>query len=154
MSDMLARNSDFQPSRLAERAGRPVAEAQASNGAGTSPDRNARSANASPGKGPHKGDVERSLSSVAEVAEAQAKVARLLSDISAMKDGAGIDVDAVEAQVTALFPRPTVIVPMPPASRTMVEQAVRTAESMRASAALSQSAQANVDSTVAEAVIA
>src|SRR3546814_19231338 len=43
-------------------------------------------------------DVEQRLTSVAEMAEAQAKVAALLAELHAVRDAAAFDADAVETQ--------------------------------------------------------
>lgn len=141
MNDFLARNSNLQPSRLAERAGRAVLETQAS---GSTPERQQGRS----GAGAPEADLEKQLSTAAEVAEAQAKVAALLSEIARSNDA--LDVDALEGQITALLPRPTVIVPLPPADRDAVERAIEIAKSIRAAAMLSMSAQANVDPGTAE----
>src|SRR3546814_4684810 len=77
-------------------------------------------------------DVEQRLTSVAEMAEAQAKVAALLAELHAVRDAAAFDADAVETQISALLPRPTVIVPLPPANRDAVQQAIEIAERIRA----------------------
>lgn len=146
MNDFIARNSTQQPSRLPERAGRAVLETQAS---GSSPERHreGRSRTGSP-----EADIEKQLSTAAEVAEAQAKVAALLSEVSAAND-VPLDAEALERQIAALQPRPTVIVPMPPADRDAVERAIEIAQSIRASAMLSINAQANVDAAVAEGLL-
>src|SRR3546814_15637677 len=73
-------------------------------------------------------DVEQRLTSVAEMAEAQAKVAALLAELHAVRDAAAFDADAVETQISALLPRPTVIVPLPPAHRDTVPQAIQIPE--------------------------
>ena len=150
MNDFLARNSNIQPSRTAEMASHAVKEAQAS---GQTPSRQegkaARSVN--PAGDP---DIDQQLSSAAEVAEAQAKIAALLSELDGLTEAASIDSVTLEAQIAALLPRPTIIVPMPPASRDVVERAVQIAESIRASAVLAVAAQANVENGMAEGVLA
>lgn len=147
MNDFLARNSNFQPSRLAERAGRAVLETQAS---GSTPDRNHGGRSDAI---PMDVDFEKQLSTASEVAEAQAKVAALLSELGVVND-VMLDLDALEGQIAALLPRPTVIVPLPPADRDAVERAIEIAESIRASAMLAMSAQANVEPALAEGVLA
>ena len=151
MNDFLARNSNIQPSRTAEMANRAVAEAQAS---GQTPARR----EGKPAQGSltpaSDGDIDQQLSSAAEVAEAQAKIAALLSEIDSLTEATAIDVDTLDAQISALLPRPTVVVPMLPASREVVERAVEIAESIRASALLSLAAQANVENGMAEGVLA
>src|SRR3546814_6093779 len=77
------------------------------------------------------------------MAEAQAKVAALLAELHAVRDAAAFDADRVETQISALLPRLTVIVPLPPANRDAVQQAIEIAERIRASAAVAFSAQAN-----------
>jgi hypothetical protein len=146
MNDFLARNSNIQPSRTAEMASRAVAETQAS---GQTP---SRQGGQTPGSPVLAGDpdIDQQLSSAAEVAEAQAKIAALLSEL----DAAPIDSASLEARIEALLPRPTIIVPMPPASRDVVERAIEIAESIRAAAALSLAAQANVDNGTAEGSLA
>lgn len=147
MNDFLARNSNIQPSRTAERAGKAVLETQASNQTGSRRDGDARA-------GQPDADLEQQLSTAAEVAEAQAKVAALLSELGMMQDAAAIDADALEAQIVGLMPRPMVIVPLPPANRDAVERAVQIAETIRASAVLALATQANVESGVVEGVLA
>lgn len=146
MNDFLARNSNIQPSRTAEMASRAVSEAQAS---GQTP---SRQGGKTPGSLNTAGDpdIDQQLSSAAEVAEAQAKIAALLSEL----DAASIDSVTLEARIEALLPRPTIIVPMPPASRDVVERAIEIAESIRAAAALSLAAQANVETGMAEGSLA
>lgn len=150
MNDFLARNSNIQPSRAAERASHAVAEAQAS---GQTPARREGKTPGSfnPASDP---DIDHQLSSAAEVAQAQAKIAALLSELDSLTDAAAIDTDALEAQIAALLPRPTIIVPLPPASRDVVERAVEMAESIRASAVLALAAQANVENGMAEGILA
>jgi len=146
MNDFLARNNNIQPSITAEMASRAVAEAQAS---GQTPSRQEGKTSGSrdPAGNP---DIDQQLSSAAEVAEAQAMIAALLSEI----DAASIDSASLEARIEALLPRPTIIVPMPPASRDVVERAIEIAESIRAAAALSLAAQANVETGIAEGSLA
>jgi hypothetical protein len=146
MNDFLARNSNIQPSRTAELASRAVAEAQAS---GQTPSRQGGKPS---GSRDFAGDpdIDQQLSSAAEVAEAQAKIAALLSEV----DAASIDAVTLEVQIEALLPRPTIIVPMLPASRDVVERAVEIAESIRAAAALALAAQANVETGMAEGSLA
>lgn len=147
MNDFLARNSNLQPSRLAERAGKAVLEAQASSST-PERDRHGRSEAVAV-----EADFEKQLSTASEVAQAQAKVAALLSELSIVSDVA-LSMDALEGQIAALLPHPTVIVPLPPADRDAVERAIQIAESIRASAMLALSAQANVEPGVAEGVLA
>ena len=146
MNDFLARNSNIHPSRTAEMASRVVAEAQAS---GQTP---SRQGGKTPGGLNTAGDpdIDQQLSSAAEVAEAQAKIAALLSEI----DAAPIDSGTLETRIEALLPRPVIIVPMLPASRDVVERAVEIAESIRAAAALALAAQANVETGMAEGNLA
>lgn len=146
MNDFLARNSNIQLSRTAEMASRAVTEAQAS---GQTP---SRQGSKTPGSfnSASEPDIDQQLSSAAEVAEAQAKIAALLSEL----DAAAIDSATLEAQIAALLPRPTIIVPMLPASRDVVERAVEIAESIRAYAVLALTAQANVENGMAEGVLA
>src|SRR3546814_4587891 len=99
-------------------------------------------------------DVCSSDLSVAEMAEAQAKGAALLAELHAVRDAAAFDADAVETQISALLPRPTVIVPLPPANRDAVQQAIEIAERIRASAAVAFSSQAHVHSGFAEGLLA
>ncbi|HKR17454.1 hypothetical protein [Rhizorhapis sp.] len=142
MNDFLARSS-IQSSPRLERASIAVSEAQASGQMASG--RDGKRANAALPEG----DVDQQLSSAAEVAEAQAKIAALLSEIDGVDSGAPLDADALEAQIMALLPRPTIIVPLPPASRDVVERAVQIAETIRASAMLALAAQANVESGLA-----
>ena len=147
MNDFLARSSiQFSP-RL-ERAGKAVSETQASGQMASG--RDGKRANTTLPEG----DVDQQLSSAAEVAEAQAKIAALLSELDGVDSGAPFDADALEAQIMALLPRPTIIVPLPPASRDVVERAVQIAETIRASAMLALAAQANVESGLAEGALA
>lgn len=144
MNDFLARGSQLHLSRRPESAGRPVAEAQSSGQTASQRDRNGARALLR----------EQQLSSAAEVAEAQAKIAALLAELDGLRDPSAIDVDAVEARTAALMPRrPTIIVPLPPASREVVERAVEIAESIRASAALALTAQANAEPGTVEGLL-
>lgn len=146
MNDFLARNSNIQSSRPMERAGRPVAEAQAGQ---MFSQRDGKRA----GQASHLTDIDAQLSSAAEVADAQAKIAALLSEVDGLADAAAIDFDALEAKIATLLPRPTIIVPMPPASRDVVERAIEMAETIRASAILAIAAQGNLERGMTEALL-
>lgn len=145
MNDFLARNSNIQSSRPMERAGRPVAEAQAGQ---MFSQRDGKRA----GQTSHLTEIDAQLSSAAEVADAQAKIAALLSEAEGLANAA-IDFDALDAKIATLLPRPTIIVPLPPASRDVVERAIEIAEAIRSSAILAIAAQGNLERDAAEALL-
>ncbi|MBK5264906.1 MAG: hypothetical protein JJE34_06690 [Alphaproteobacteria bacterium] len=153
MNDFLARNSNIQPSRSVERASKAVLESQASQQAATRHNRES-AGKAAIARLADNVDVDQQVSSAADVAEAQAKIADLLMDISMMRNAAHVEPDAIEAQIAALLPKPMVIVPMPPANRDAIERAIETAETIRASAVVALSAQANVPTDIAEGTLA
>lgn len=147
MNDFLPGSNNLHPSPMLERTGKPVSEAQGSGQMSSQRDR----ARAGPVSN-SAGDAQ--LSSAAEVADAQAKIAALLSEVDGLTDAAATDSDALEAQIATLLPRPTIIIPLPPASRDVVERAIQIAESIRASAILAMAAQANVESGLVEGSLA
>src|SRR3546814_16981735 len=120
MNDFLAHNSNVQSFR-AEMAGKTVLETKASSDARSVSGETA--ATIVRGTAPaDDADVEQRLTSVAEMDEAQAKVAALLAELHAVRDAAAFHVDAVEMQMSALLTRQTIIVPLPTANRVAVQQ--------------------------------
>lgn len=88
--------------------------------------------------------------SAADYARANARIADIFADLDA---GGGADaISGAQAGVDALLPQPVVIIPLPPASADMVQRAIAVAQDMAAKAALTRSAQANVNPGTLQAV--
>ncbi|AUW57979.1 hypothetical protein C1T17_07535 [Sphingobium sp. SCG-1] len=86
--------------------------------------------------------TEDQLASAAETARTQAQVADILASIRAAGNSAQA-AESANAALQALVPTPIVIVPLP-ASKDMLEQAARIAQSLVANAALAHASQAHV----------
>ncbi len=90
------------------------------------------------------------MASAADYARVQARIAEILSQ---MNESAGPVFAKVmaNAEIEAMLPRSTVIIPIPPASTEAIERALKLARDMANQAELTRAAQANVDSgTVAQ----
>ncbi len=120
----------------------PVAAAQSGSSADAELDNRARPSSPDSGQGADM-DVgaEDQLASAAEYARVNAEVADILASIRSTGSSAQ-SIASAEAALTALTP--IIIVPLPPASKDMVEQVARIAQRIVDQAVLAQSAQANV----------
>ncbi|MDX3909352.1 MAG: hypothetical protein QHC67_05980 [Sphingobium sp.] len=143
MNDYLPRNEISPVDRVAPRPILPVTSVRAADNAGAEADRQPiRIENIEDGAN-IAAESEGQLASAAEYARIHAEVASILSSIRASGSGSQTIVD-IDGAITAMTPMPFVIVPMPPASKAMVEQAARVAQRLMADAALAHAAQAHV----------
>ncbi|MGD9811684.1 MAG: hypothetical protein AB7U35_10195 [Sphingobium sp.] len=84
------------------------------------------------------------MASVFDYARVQARIAKILAEIDTSSIGLPAQQEA-DARIEALRPEPMVIIPLPPASLEAIENAVRVARAMVEKAALTRTAQANVE---------
>ena len=96
---------------------------------------------------------EEQLASAAEYARVHARINDILASL---RDSGGPvrSASASEAAIVSLLPAPVVIVPLPPASRDMVEQAARVAKQVADQAAFARAAQAHVKPGTVDQVMA
>ncbi len=88
---------------------------------------------------------EEQLASAAEYARVHARIADIIADLRSGRPGQNeATAQANEQAITSLLPSPIVIIPLPPASRDMVEHAVRVAKDMADQAAYAHAAQAHL----------
>jgi hypothetical protein len=95
---------------------------------------------------------EAQLASAAEYARVHARIADILANLRAGAPKAST-ADS-EAEIVSLLPEPVIIVPLPPASREMVEYAEMLAREMASRAVVARSAQAHIQSGTADQVLA
>lgn len=97
---------------------------------------------------------EDQLASAAEYARIHARIANIIANLRAGSGGGTISAADGDAQVGALLPEPVIIIPLPPASRDMVERAERLARDMAAQAALTRSAQSHLKPGTVDQILA
>lgn len=152
MDDYLSRNSLPPADRAGPRAVaivQPAASAGSGHDAGT-PGRSAAAFAAGAG---FDSDSEEQLASAAEYARVHARVTDILAGL---RDGGGpaAAAGASEDALVSLLPAPIVIVPLPPASRDMVEHAARVAKRMVEQATFTRLAQAHVKPGMVDQIMA
>lgn len=97
---------------------------------------------------------EEQLASAAEYARVHARIADIIADLRSGKAGQSENaVQASEAAITAMLPSPIVIIPLPPASRDMVEHAVRVAKDVADQAAYAHAAQAHLKTGAVDQIV-
>lgn len=121
------------------RAVSPVSPVQGAGAADSRPE-SGGNASADGGGGSHHDQA----ASAADYARANAQIASIYANFSAVKDMPA-SLETAYDQLVGLMPAPTVVIPMPPASVDMVEQAVALAKDMAERAALARAAHANVN---------
>lgn len=97
---------------------------------------------------------EEQLASAAEYARVHARIADIMANL---RTSAGADTQSTssaEQALVSLLPAPIVIVPLPPASKDMVEHAAAVAKQVAEQAALSRSAQARVKPGTVDQILA
>jgi hypothetical protein len=94
------------------------------------------------------------MASASDYAKVQSRVSAILADLSSSGAPAVQAKGNAEAQIVALIPQPTVIVPMPPASRDVIERALEVARSMAEQATLTRAAQGNINSGTVQQILA
>ncbi|RVT43325.1 hypothetical protein [Sphingobium algorifonticola] len=130
----------------------PVAAARSGNSADAALDNRTRAVPIDSGEGADiDAGVEDQLASAAEYARVNAEVADILASIRATGSSAQ-SIASAEAALTALTP--IIIVPLPPASKDMVEQVARIAQRIVDQAALAQGAQANLKPGTVDQILA
>lgn len=91
--------------------------------------------------------------SAADYARANAQIASIYANFSSVK-GAPASLETAYDQLVGLMPAPTVVIPMPPASLDMIEQAIELAKDLAARAALARAAHANVNPGTVDQILA
>lgn len=86
---------------------------------------------------------EEHLSSAAEYARAQLRIADLLADLRSGGGGAA-GLDATEAEIAGLLPHARIVLPLPPVDPMVLDHAVALARAMHDAAEMTRTAQANV----------
>jgi hypothetical protein len=148
MNEFVPRIESTPPDRAAARPVSVVAPVQVANSSGLS-------ANADPDPGARQEKARQdNMASASDYAKVQSRVSAILAGLSSAADSTLQARGAAEAQIVALIPQPTVIVPMPPASRDVIERALEVARSMAQQATLTRAAQANVNSGTVQQLLA
>lgn len=98
---------------------------------------------------------EEQLASAAEYARVHARIADIIADLRSDKGGQTESaIQASESAITSMLPSPIVIIPLPPASKDMVEHAVRVAKDMADQAAYAYAAQAHLKMGTVDQIVA
>lgn len=84
------------------------------------------------------------MASASDYARVQARIADILAELDTSSASPAEAHAHADAQMAALRPEPTVVIPLPPARIEVIEQAVAVARAMAEKAALTRAAQANV----------
>lgn len=82
------------------------------------------------------------LASSAEYARVHQRIADIMADLRSQSSSLSVE-DAAE-EIQAMLPSPTVLVPLPPASKEAVESSIRIAKRIAEQASYAHAAQANV----------
>ncbi|WP_022683754.1 hypothetical protein [Sphingobium bisphenolivorans] len=149
MNDYLSRREIAQVDRGTSRAA-PVAAVQpASASASASTRQNGRSPTDPAADG---GASDSGIASNAEYAKVHARIADIMADL---RSGASAtSVDAAAEEIQSMIPAPTVVVPLPPASKEAVESAIRIARRLAEQAGHAHAAQANLRPGAVDQVLA
>ncbi|GLV24621.1 hypothetical protein [Sphingobium sp. Cam5-1] len=91
---------------------------------------------------PHSTLSENDLASAAEYARVHARVADILAQLRSTS--AGPTVEGAEAEIQSLLPTPMILVPLPPASKEVVESAVTLGKRIAEQASYAHAAQAHL----------
>jgi hypothetical protein len=97
---------------------------------------------------------EEQLASAAEYARVHASIADILAGLRAKPSTNTPSVDEANSAITALLPQPVIIVPLPPASKEMVERAEMLAKAMADQAVQTRSAQAHLKPGTVDQILA
>lgn len=97
---------------------------------------------------------EEHLASAAEYARVHARIADILADLRSGQDSSTAAQDTSLGEITGLMPQPVIVVPLPPATRDMVERAVLLAREIASQAAASRAAQAHVKPGTVDQILA
>ncbi|WP_070157844.1 hypothetical protein [Sphingobium phenoxybenzoativorans] len=97
---------------------------------------------------------EEQLASAAEYARVHASIADILAGLRAGQSSNTQSNAEAESAITALLPQPVIIVPLPPASKEMVERAVMLAKAMADQAQVTRSAQAHLKPGTVDQILA
>jgi len=97
---------------------------------------------------------EAQLASAAEYARIHAQIAETIAQIRSDGQSSSTSAAEAEAQLVSLLPAPVIIIPLPPASKDMVERAAMLAKEMAAQAAITRSAQAHVKPGTVDQILA
>tara|TARA_R110000782_G_scaffold78276_5_gene155178 strand:- start:60161 stop:60610 length:450 start_codon:yes stop_codon:yes gene_type:complete len=84
------------------------------------------------------------MASASDYARVQARIADILAHMDASAAEPEAALSNAETRLAMLRPDPTIVIPMPPASKEVIERAVDLARAMAQQAAITRSAQANV----------
>jgi hypothetical protein len=83
-----------------------------------------------------------------------ASIADILANMRATSSVSASDISEPQQDIQSLLPQPVIIIPLPPASRDMVERAEMLAKDIAGQAVLSRSAQAHVKPGMVEQILA
>lgn len=97
---------------------------------------------------------EEQLASAAEYARVHARIADILAGLRAESAPSAPNISATEADIVSLLPAPVIIVPLPPASKDMVERAAQLAKAMAENQVHSRAAQAHVKAGTVDQILA
>jgi len=94
------------------------------------------------------------MASASDYARVQARIADILSQMDANIADRHAALLQAQSQIEGLRPEPTVIIPLPPASKDQIEHAIQVARTMAQEAALTRAAQANVGTGTVDQLLA
>ncbi|MCB2015748.1 MAG: hypothetical protein KDE67_12735 [Sphingobium sp.] len=94
------------------------------------------------------------MASASDYARVQARIADILSQMGANISDRQVAREQAQSQIEALRPEPTVVIPLPPASKDQIEHAIQVARAMAQEAALTRAAQANVGTGTVDQLLA
>lgn len=92
--------------------------------------------------------------SVADYTKVRTQIADIMAELSAARTPAPQARAQAERALNGMMPPPVVLIPMPPASRDVLEHAVRVANEIAQQANLARAAQANATPSLVEHVLA
>jgi hypothetical protein len=97
---------------------------------------------------------EEQLASAAEYARIHARIADILAGMRSDGTAPVSSASNTEADIVSLLPAPVIIIPLPPASKDMVERAEMLAKDIAVSASLTRAAQAHVKPGTVDQILA
>lgn len=109
------------------------------------------SARPNPAKEDSAGPLEGGIASSAEYAKVHARIADILAELRLQ--GGTITVEGAAEEIQSMIPAPSVLVPLPPASKDAVESSIRIARRIAEQASYAYAAQANMHPGTVELII-
>lgn len=151
MNDYVSYSEISPVDRAGTRASPPVSAVQPVSPRATAvPDRVTRGIASAPETDTAKLDDE--TAGAAEYAKVHARIAVIMADLRS-DNSTSATVNGAEGEIQSMLPQPTVLVPLPPASKEAVEYATQLAKRIVQQAFYAHSAQANVQRGTVDQVV-